>query len=534
MQRDSEALNLGQVLGVLRRRLPLILLCVVVLAAAAFGFSKQQTKEYTATAAVSFSNDPLSQQVAGLPPVSVNPLTQQASNVELVRLGDMALKTAQQLGRGLTPGRVAGSLSIAAQGESNVVGVSATATSPVLAAGIANAYTHQFAKEQQGGNRRYFKSALALVNRQLNELPPAQRFGPAAVALQNRAQTLRLLEGLDYDNVRVAQVAGIPTAPSSPKTMKNTIVGALLGLLLGLGLAFVLERLHRDRHIDDLAELEEAFRLPLVGTVPESAALARAAGPAGSRRALSPAETEAFRLILARLRFFNVDRDLRTVMVSSATRGEGKTTTARRLAEAAAASGSQVLLVEVDFREPTLARQLDLQAGPGLADVLIGTIPIEEAIQSVELGAAPQAGGGPRRLDVLACGGILPPNPAELIASHAMSAALERTRARYGLIVIDTPPLTAVSDAFPLLRRVDGVLVVSWIGHSRRDLAKRLRQTLEESGAPTLGIVANRVRSGIQDAYGYGDPKQGGTAPSPSPAGHPSAVDGPAVPTIDA
>jgi capsular exopolysaccharide synthesis family protein len=532
MQRDSEALNLGQVLGVLRRRLPLIGLCVVVVVAAAFGFSKQQTKEYTATAAIAFSNDPLSQQVAGLPPVSVNPLTQQASNVELVRLGDMSFKTAQKLGGGLTPEAVATTLSISAQGESNVVGVSATATSPALAARIANTYTHQFAREQQGSNRQYFKSALALVDRQLEELPPEQRFSPAAVALQNRAQTLRLLEGLDYDNVKVAQVASIPTSPSSPKTMKNTIVGALLGLLLGLGLAFVLERLHRDRHIDDLAELEEAFRLPLVGTVPESTALARATGPAASSRALSPAEAEAFRLIRARLRFFNADRDLRTIMVTSAARGEGKTTTARRLAEAAAAAGSLVLLIEADFREPTLAKQLDLQAGPGLADVLIGTIPIEEAIQSVALDTQAQNGGASRRLDVLACGSILPPNPSELIESHAMSAVLERARARYGLIVIDTPPLTAVSDAFPLLRKVDGVLVVSWIGHGRRDLTERLRQTLERSGAPTLGVVANRVRSGIAD--GYGGAAQNAAAPPPSPAGHPVAVERPVVPTIDA
>jgi polysaccharide biosynthesis transport protein len=531
MQQDPEVLNLGQVLGVLRRRLPLVLLCVVVVGATAFAFSKQQTKEYTATAAVSFSSDPLSQQVAGLPPVSVNPLTQQASNVELVRLGDMALKTAQRLGHGLTPASVATNLSIAPQGESNVVSLSATAKSPALAAKIANTYTHQFAKEQQGSNRQYFKSALELVNRQLDELPPAQRFSPAAVALQNRAQTLRLLEGLNYDNVKVAQIARIPTAPSSPKTMKNTIVGVLLGLLLGLGLAFVLERLHRDRHIDDLVELEKAFRLPLIGAVPESTTLARASSPPGNRRALRPEEAEAFRLIRARLRFFNVDRDLRAIMVTSAARDEGKTTTARRLAEAAAASGSQVLLMEVDFREPALSEQFDLQAGPGLADTLIGTIPIEEAIQSVEL-TAQASGGLPRQLDVLACGGILPPNPSELIESQAMSAVLERARARYSLIVIDTPQLTSVSDAFPLLRRVDGVLVVSWIGRSRRDLAERLRQTLEESGAPTLGIVANRVRSGIPD--GYGSSRKGVAVPSPSPAGHSSSIDDPAVPTIDA
>jgi polysaccharide biosynthesis transport protein len=202
-------------------------------------------------------------------------------------------------------------------------------------------------------------------------------------------------------------------------------------------------------------------------------------------------------------RIFNVDRDLRTGVIASVAPGDGKTTIARRLAEAAARSGSRVLLLEVDLRHPTLARQLDIQSGPGLADVLIGVVPMDEATQPVDLEAPPGSGAKGRTLDVLAAGAVLPPNPAELLESHAMEAVLERARSAYDLVVIDTPPLTAVSDAFPLLRKVDGVVIVGWVGRSRRDAAERLHQILAGSGAPLLGVVANGSKPVGAGAYAY-------------------------------
>jgi Mrp family chromosome partitioning ATPase len=105
---------------------------------------------------------------------------------------------------------------------------------------------------------------------------------------------------------------------------------------------------------------------------------------------------------------------------------------------------------------------------------------------------------------VLVAGGALPPNPGELIESHAMEALLERAKSTYDLVVIDTPPLTAVSDAFPLLRKVDGVIIVGRVGRNRRDVAQRLHETLTGAGAPLLGVVANGLKSGRRGGYGYG------------------------------
>jgi capsular exopolysaccharide synthesis family protein len=490
---DSEEPNIGRALGLLRRRGVWIVLCFILAAGAAFGYSKHQIKKYTATASVVFNDNQLSQEVAGLPTSVNNTLQQQASNLELLHLGDMAEKTATILGHGLTEEKVAASLGISGLPESNIAGVSATTTSPELAAEIANTYVRQFVSNQENTTRQYFRSALALVHKQLAALSPQQRVGTDGLDLQDRAQSLELLAGLQPNTVQVAQEASVPTGPSSPKTSRNVLIGAVLGLFLGFGLALLLERI--DPRVRDSDEFEAIYRTPLLGVVPQSAALSRFVRDGeDTPLALPLVEAEAFHMIRARLRSFNTARDIRTVLVSSAAPGEGKTTVARHLAGAAARMGSRVLLLEVNLRRPTLAQQMGIQSQTGLPDVLNGIVDMEAATQSIGSQATLGAGTGVRTLDVLPSGPSTPPNPVELIESHAMEALLERANSAYDLVVIDAPELAAVSDAFLLLPKVDGVVIVDRVGRSRRDVAKRLRQLLDASGAPLVGVIANGVK----------------------------------------
>lgn len=522
MQQNSEGLSLEQILDFVRRRLPLILVCVVVVAGAAFAFSKRQTREYTASSSLVFSDGSLSRQIAGLP-ASVSSgsslLAQQANDLELVRGGGTAAKTASAIGHGLSPLRVAASLEISGHSESGVVTISSTTTSPVLAAKIANTYAHLFVSEQQEANSQYFKAALALVHRELAHLSPAARVGAGGVQLQDRAQTLSLLSELHDENVQVAQEASVPSGPSTPKTKRNTGLGALLGLLIGLALAFALGRL--DRRLRGPEDLESIYGLPLLGVVPESTALSRSGGKGGKRSVLPVGDAAAFSLIRAHLRFFNVNRELRTLIIASAAPGDGKTTIARHLAEAAARSGTRVLLLEADLRDPTLAEQLDIAPGPGLADVLIGATPMRDAIQPVHLEAPPGEGAEGRILDTLVAGAVLPPNPGELTEGRAMEGVLEQAKFAYDLVVIDTPPLSAVSDAFPLLTKVDGVVIVGWIGRSRRDASERLHHVLASAGAPLLGVIANGSSTGRPAAYGSSKGRKSSAAEA-APANEPA------------
>ncbi len=504
MQQRPDGSNLTLAFGIFRRRWFWVPICVVLAAGAAFGISKGQPTRYTATASLLFKSNAFTQEIAGLLPANLSPQAEQSNNVKLVEFGDIAAKTAT--GLGLSQQHVSESVSVAEQGEpgfageSSVVDVSASTGSPTLSADIANTYVAHFVKEQQESNSRYFRSALSLVTKQLAALPRAQRFGANAATLQNRAQSLRLLAELQYNGVQLGRAAVPPASPTSPKISRNTAIGALLGLFVGIGLMFLLE--HLDRRIREPETLEELYGAPLLGVVRDGGSLARVGSEEGSMRtALSPVEAETFSLILAHVRSRNPTRDLRTVLVVSAGAGDGKTTVALRLAESAASAGARVLLLEANLRRPTLARQLSIRGQPSLKDVLTNAVPLAQATQAVQL----QTGSGDRApvtLDVLTAGDENVLNAGEMIESDAIDAALRSARSSYDLVVIDTPPLTAVSDAFPLLRKVDGVIMVASVGRNRSDVAARLSQILASSGVPLLGVVANRAESTSPGFFG--------------------------------
>ncbi|HEY1449594.1 MAG TPA: Wzz/FepE/Etk N-terminal domain-containing protein [Solirubrobacteraceae bacterium] len=491
MRDPSEGLDFGFLLSVLRRRLPLVVLCAVIVTGAAYAFSKHQTKKYTATASLIFNTSQLSQELVGLPSNSSNLIVQQAGNVESVQLGDMAAATAQQLGHGLTEEAVRRGLSVSGLGESSAVSVAATSTSPQLAAAIANAYVTQFVKEQQTIDRQFYRSALALVRKQLSALPRRERIGPGGVALQNRAQSLQFLSELQSSNVRVAQAASVPSSPSSPKTSRNTALGLFLGLLLGLGIVILLERVERSRRLVEPSDLEDAYGAPLLGCAPQSASLLSSdrSSSGGNKR-----DNELFDLVGARLRSLNSDIEIRTLLVASAARHEGSTTIAYRLAQAAARLGARVVLIEADLRSPSLAQTLSLGSRASLNEVLRDQSSVWAAIGSQE---KPTLGGsaGHATLDLLPASSESDPASGALLNGLAMTNVLAQVQLTYDLVVIDSPPLAVAPDAFPLLGKVDGVVLVGRVKRGRRELADTAREVLSGSGARLLGVVAYGTRS---------------------------------------
>lgn len=512
---------------VLRRRVPLIALCALLLAGGAFALSERQTKQFTATASLVFNNNALNQQAAELPaPSGDAQRAQQSTNVKLVELGETANRTAVLLRDGLTGQQVTESLHVSAQGESNIVNLAATSTVPLIAAEIANVYANQFVAEQQDASHKYFRSVLATVARQLAALSRAQKVSPQGLALQDRAQSLEILAKLPSANVQIAQAATVPSSSSSPNLVRNTILGAVLGLVLGLGLAFLLETFKR--RIKKLDDLERIFKLPLLGIIPDSRAYRRNTARKGKkgRVALPADETEVFRTLCARLRYFNVDRDRRLVLVTSAARHDGKTMVVQNLAEVAAAMGNCVLIIESDLRNPSLADRLALRRAPGLAEVLISASTIVDAIQTSSVLCTyngSTASGG--TISVLTAG-ALPPNPSQLIDSDAMVRMLEWAAENYDLVLLDSPPLSMTSDVTPLLSDVDGVVIVSRRRKDTRDQAYRLRDLLASHQAPVLGVVANGFKARAKVSYQYEyflgaagtSAANGHRAPTPKPA----------------
>lgn len=494
------SLDFDKLTAVLRRRWWVILVAVIVVGGGAFAYSMTRTKKYTATAAVSFQQNPNTQTLAGLS-YSGTQIMNPESNLEQVQYGDVAARTAAIVGHGLTPGEVRSMLTFSIAGTtSSFIDIAATAPSPELAADVANTYARIFVSEQQNSGQSYYAHALSIVSKQLARMTPRQRNTTVGLELEARYQSLGLLAELRSNTVQLAQVAPIPGSPSSPRVLKDTVIGVFVGLILGILLVFALERMDKAMHTPK--EFEDGYGLPLLGTIPASSELAR---PVEASMSQIPArEAEAFQLVQAQLRYFNVDQRLTSMLVTSSTPGDGKTTLAVHLAAAAVRADSRVLLLEADLRRPSISHKLGLAADPGLSEVLIGGAALEDVIQSVAVESALGGdAGNAAKLDVVVAGSTTPPNPAALIDSHAMQAVLDYAKEHYDMLVVDSPPVTVVSDAFPLLTAVDGVIVVGRVSHDQRDMVANASETLRRVGAPTLGVVVNFVKRGNRSAYSY-------------------------------
>lgn len=507
--------ELDRVLRVLRGRIGMIALCTVLVTASAIAFSLSQQKLYSSGAGLLFRDAQLDQKLFGsstLPP-STDPAREEATNVNLVGLQAIAQRTAVALGGGATAASVAGKTSVAGEGQSNIVQVTAVDPNPRVAANLANTYAEQFIAFRRDADRAKIAGAQQLVRGQLNRLQSLGQAGTQNYAqLQSRAEELGILASLQTGNAELVQPAQPATSPSSPQTRRNTIVAFLVGLLLGVALALLLERL--DRRIKDVAELEEIYSLPVLCDIPESQALS--SEQAGDMHGFAVAES--FRMLRARLRYFNIDREIRSLMVTSVGPAEGKTTVAQNLAAAAASTGStRVLLLEADLRRPRLAGNLGLSTAPGLAEILTHGISLDDVIQRLTL-AEGDATRDEKTLDVIVAG-MNPPNPAELLESEKMGELLDRLAAIYDLVIIDTPPAGLIADVIPLMSRVGGIVIVSSVGRSTRDGATRFREQLTQLDAPLLGVIANRVKQRRGGSYygGYSSYYAAQTVVAPDP-----------------
>jgi receptor protein-tyrosine kinase len=484
-EKRTSPTSLEQTLRVLLKRWVLILFCGLLAAVAAVGISLTQPKEYTASSQLLFQNTQFDQQLFGsnfISPVA-DATSQQATNISLVALPTVAARTGASLH---IPARVVASeVSISGVGQSNLAKVTVTDREPTRTARIANIYAQQYVLFRQQADRATVAAARRLVQRQLNALTPERRAGSVGQQLQNRANDLGVLASLQTGNAQVAQAAGVPTSPSSPKTARNGALGALLGLLVGLGLVFLMERL--DRRVREPTELEQIYGAPVLATVAQSRALA-----AKRADALPSSEMDSFALLRARLRYFNVDRSVRSLLVTSAASGEGKSTVALNLALVESMVGDRkVVLFEADLRRPSVATRLGIRSTAGTSEILSGNASLEECLYSVEL---PQVNGshGGAALKVLTSGAI-PPNPVELLSSQALVNLLNMLMQRFDLVIVDSPPMTLVSDAIPLVRYVSGVLIVARMGMITRSMGRHAAEQLHNLQAPVLGVVANAI-----------------------------------------
>jgi tyrosine-protein kinase len=497
-------------LSVLRRRLGLIVLAVMVAVGAALGLSLLQDKKYSSSASMvlqASNTDPLGSVFAT--PASTPDERRAATDFVIAAKGVIARRTAKRLERNGEHAVAAAvsSVDVSAQGESDLIKVKATAGDPDTAARAANAFADEFVSFGRNAERARIRQTQRLLKRELNRLSAARRRalvgnGDSGTksrtarrirsltrrirSLESRSEDLTVLASLQTGNAAVIERATPAASPSSPKPIRNAVIGGFAGLLLGLGLALVREQ--QDRRLRDPDELEEALGMPVLARLPASDALGRRSSVTHN---LPPFEAEGIRMLRANLRYLERDRELDSVLITSPSVQDGKSTVAFHLAAAAAATGLTVLLIEADVRRPVLASMLGLPAGEGLTTVLADDDARLDSVCHEVLLARDTDGKGPRPTMDVVLAGVIPPDASELIESDRMEKLIEEAKQNYSLVVIDAPPAGLVSDAIPLMSQVSAVIVVGRIGKLTSNQAGRLREQLEKINAPTVGVVAN-------------------------------------------
>ncbi|MBO0980969.1 polysaccharide biosynthesis tyrosine autokinase [Microbacterium sp. SD291] len=293
----------------------------------------------------------------------------------------------------------------------------------------------------------------------------------------------------------LGQSASLPQEPTFPDLRSALLVGGVLGV--GGGIAFAMIRAVSDRRVRPSDDVEQRLGVPLVGTLPKVDELTGdnrlvAADDTGAGGRGGFAVREALRVLRTNLQFMDVDQPPRIIVVTSALPGEGKSTVAANLALTLAAAGAPVVLVDGDLRRPTVAKTMGLPGGAGVTDVLAGRADIQDVAQR-----------GPSNLVVLTAGTI-PPNPSEILGSERMRQLLADL-AVHATVIVDAPPLLAVTDGAVLTHQADGALLVVSAGKTTYDLVERSLASLEKVRGRVLGVVLNRVpASGVDSsAYSY-------------------------------
>jgi capsular exopolysaccharide synthesis family protein len=305
-------------------------------------------------------------------------------------------------------------------------------------------------------------------------------------ALLQRQNELQIVSNSGGNNVRLMDRAVVPASPFTPDVRRNYMLGALAGLLLSLGLVFAIDYL--DDTVKTPEDITRRLKLPFLGLVP---------AVKGNNHPLLSQEVphefgEAFRALRTSLVFSSGTEGTRVIALTSAQPLEGKTTTACNMAIALAYGGSRVLLIDADMRRPSVSRTLGIENNVGLSHLLTGQATARQAIRRTSV----------QNLWVMTAG-VTPPNPSELLSSDRMKTLVSNVQTGpFDWVLIDTPPVLAVTDAVIIAPWVSGVVFVIGSEMTQRRLAERAVETLLTSRPHVLGAVLNRVDI-IRNKYYY-------------------------------
>jgi len=311
--------------------------------------------------------------------------------------------------------------------------------------------------------------------------------------LLKRIKETEVSKDLETTNIRIVDLADVPKAPSGTNPRRDIFMGALLGISLGCGFAFLLE--YFDSTIKNAVDVEAYVKLPFLGYVPSAKPELKAEKDIDMACSKVPQSriAEAYRSIRTSIVFSTPeDRPIKTILITSTSPQEGKTTVSINLSVVFACANEKTLLIEADMRKPRISKSLGLENKEGLSSFLAGTSTLDAVIKPTFIPNLFVLSSGPR-----------PPNPTELLTSAKTRKFLEEAKTRFDRVIIDSTPVLTVADTAILANMVDGVIDVIRASYQNIDLILRGRQRLTEVKARILGVILNNVNVKKEDSYYY-------------------------------
>jgi polysaccharide biosynthesis transport protein len=507
----------------------LVIGMAILAAAGTYALSSRQTKTYQSSTQLYVTNADPSAALSG---VSAGLLTGTA-------LADMAqLFTAQAITDsvytklGLQIGS-AGSVVVSSSQTSDFLTVTATSRNPVLAARLATTYVDAFGAAQARSVVTAAQADAAAAQSALRAIPAT-----TAANVAERSTLTARIAAYEADarnptsGFRVTQPADVPTRPVTPKPVRDAVFVGVIGLLLGIGLAFLLDL--PDRRLLRVSTVESLYGRSVLAVLPHVSNPA----PRDLGSYLTPPEfVEVMRSLHMSLRLTasgpSGGPPLRSLIVTSALPFEGKSTCVRDLAFAFADAGDRVLLIDCDLRRPSLAGLFAVKPEFGLVHILRNEMSPAEVALTVFRTSQPSSNGSAGQAmpgDLRARGSItlITPgerveSPAALLSSQAMSDLLATAATQYDMVILDTSPILTVSDAVPLLGQVSTVLFVARLGMTTREAAEQLTDLGRRVPNMNLaGVVVNDMRDGYShySRYGYTDANPEAEPVAPAAAAH--------------
>ena len=485
--------------------MPLILLLTGVVTAVAVVLSLAQTKEYEASARVVLSQtDPINNIIDTAQPVNYDPEAARNTLVSLIKLEPVAEAVVAAEDLDYTADEVLDKVTTEVESNSDIVLIKALDPDPETAAAIATGFAEQYQLYREETVRAQLEEAANVTRANIEGLSPEEETSDQGRDLRAELRQLEILAAAQRGGVEVAETADVPTDPAKPKPLLNGILAFILGFAFAVALAVAIEFI--DRRLKDEEDVENAFGLPILATIPRPARRSQTIVPGEDR-----GQFEGYSALATNLRFFELGPELESIMITSPGPSEGKTSVTLGTARALAALDLRVIAIEADLRRPTFANY-GIGRGAGLSTVLAGVSDVDSSLIEVDASTLARVDGTTsaraRTFHVLPAGPV-PPNPQALLARPMMTHVIEDARAMADVVLVDVPPLGTVNDPVTLANLVDGVVLVAHLGRTTRDASRRTLRLLANVDARKLGVVVTGGAPG-EGYYGaYTSPSAG-------------------------